>query len=269
VIAVPLVRISTALLLLLCAVDAAAQCRDTAPWDRLGQSANTFVQPLPMALLGGAVLAPIVLAPTGADHELRLVALRDLNGKHDLEPVSRAAPYVLGAGVLVSYGVALAVEDCELQRVNAALLQALISSAGVVALSKVALGRTWPNQGRDPADPDSVRAGAATEFHPFQRYGAFPSGHTATSFALAAALRASLPSDAWYRWLGYPLSTGIALGMWLGDHHWASDIIAGGLLGEAIGSSVGASFSQTTSQTAQLSVLPLPQGAAVAYRTAW
>lgn len=260
---------SIVFLLLLCATDATAQCHETAPWDRLGESVHNVVQPLPLTLLGGAVLAPVVLAPTGADHELRRVALRDLNGKHDLEPVSRAAPYVLGAGVLVTYGVAVVVEDCELQRVNAALLQALVSSAGVVALSKVAVGRTWPNQGRDPSDPDSVRSGAATEFHPFQRYGAFPSGHTATSFALAAALRASLPSDAWYRWLGYPISTGIAVGMWLGDHHWASDIIAGGLMGEAIGSSVGTSFSETPSGGARLTVVPLLDGGAVVYSTSW
>jgi membrane-associated phospholipid phosphatase len=63
-------------------------------------------------------------------------------------------------------------------------------------------------------------------------------------FAGAAAFRASRPELGWVSWLGYPLAVGVAGGMWLGDHHWASDILSGALLGEAIGGSVGQTFSE-------------------------
>jgi len=56
---------------------------------------------------------------------------------------------------------------------------------------------------------------------------------------------------------GYPLAVGVAGAMWLGDHHWASDIVSGALLGEAIGSSVGQSFSEALGVPGQLVLSPL------------
>jgi hypothetical protein len=64
-------------------------------------------------------------------------------------------------------------------------------------------------------------------------------------FAAAAAFRAAVEELGWPRFLGYPLAACVAAGMWLGDRHWASDIVSGALLGEAIGSSVGRSFAQS------------------------
>jgi membrane-associated phospholipid phosphatase len=61
-------------------------------------------------------------------------------------------------------------------------------------------------------------------------------------FAAASSFRASTPELGVFSWLGYPLALGVAFGMWIGDHHWMSDIVSGGLLGEAIGSSVGQAF---------------------------
>jgi len=197
--------------------------------------------------VAGAAALPIAFSPTRLDHDLRLVSQRDLGGRHSIEPVSVLAPYVLGGGVLVGYVVSVAASACDWERPQAAILQAMVLSFGTVALLKFSVGREWPNAGLDPTKPDRLRHPEFAErFSPFERYGAWPSGHTAFFFAAASAFRTSEPELGVVAWLGYPLSLGVAAGMWLGDHHWASDILSGALLGEAIGSSVGRGFASPT-----------------------
>jgi membrane-associated phospholipid phosphatase len=263
------VTVSLSLVVVLHGAQAHAACEDVAPWDRIPSSLGHFASPVPLALTGGALLAPVVMAPTVADHRLRLIAQEDLGGEHNLEPVSIAAPYVMAGGLIVGDALSAALAHCESQRVQSAMLQAMAFTGVTVLMLKWSTGRQWPHADRDEGDPASLRADTSTRFEPFgDPYKAFPSGHTAVMFAAAAALRASLPSEAWYRWLGYPLGIGIAAGMWLGDHHWASDIVAGGLLGEAIGSSVGSSFSEAERQT-QVTLLPVPGGASVLWSGRW
>ncbi|HET7539125.1 MAG TPA: phosphatase PAP2 family protein [Polyangiaceae bacterium] len=241
---------------------AQTSCVATKPWSRLGSSAKNFARPVPLALTWFAVLTPLSLAPTGVDHQLRLVAQHDLFGKPRLEPVSVWTPYVLGGGVLVGYTVGLATGSCATQRVLAPLLQAGVLSYTLIGVTKFAVGRQWPNGGADPSAPDRLEhPERARDFAPFQRgIGAWPSGHTAIMFAGAAAFRASNPELGWLSFAGYPLAVGVAAGMWFGDHHWASDIVSGALLGEAIGSSVGKSFSETLGVPGALAVSSLSGG---------
>jgi membrane-associated phospholipid phosphatase len=42
--------------------------------------------------------------------------------------------------------------------------------------------------------------------------------------------------------LSYPAAFAVGFGMIAGDHHWTSDVLAGGLIGQAIGYSVGRNF---------------------------
>jgi membrane-associated phospholipid phosphatase len=212
------------------------------------------------------------MAPTGLDHELRLIAQEDLGGRHDLEPYSVYAPYVLGSAVLVSYMVTATVGGCDVQRPQAAVLQAMALSFGSTVILKWAVGREWPNAGLDPESPDRLDYPERAEtFSPFQTFGAWPSGHTSFMFAAAAAFRTSTPGLGVVSWLGYPLALGVAAGMWLGDHHWASDIVSGGLLGEAIGSSVGRGFAPSAEREAvMLGFGPVPgQGALVSAYGTW
>ena len=212
------------------------------------------------------------LAPTGLDQRLRVVAQRDLGGRPDLEPVSVWTPYVLAAGLIVGYGVSAAVDSCSGKRELSPMIEAgALTFVGVGAL-KLSLGRRWPNGGRDPSAPDRLdHPESAHDFAPFQRgFGAWPSGHSALLFAGASAFRASNPQLGWLSWLGYPLALGVASGMWLGDHHYVSDIVSGALLGEAVGSSVGKSFSEALGVPGELGVLPEGRGGfAVHFRGVW
>jgi len=253
------------------AVHAEPSCVETRPWSRLPSTGKNFVRPVPLSLTALAVLTPFGFS-TGGDHQLRLVAQRDAFGQPNLEPVSVWTPYVLGAGLLVGYGVSVVADSCAAQRVLAPILQAGLLTYGVVGLLKLGTGRQWPNGGMDPAASDRLeQPERARDYAPFQRgIGAWPSGHTAVMFAGAAAFRASNPELGVLSFVGYPLALGVASGMWLGDHHWTSDIVSGALLGEAIGSSVGQSFSTALGVPGELWVAPLPgSGFSAQWSTLW
>jgi membrane-associated phospholipid phosphatase len=246
---------------------AESRCVDVAPWNRFGRTAREFARPFPLALTLGAGLSPVVFAPSGLDHRLRLVSQRDLGGRYHLEPVSFYAPFVLSGGVLgVHVGAALG-GSCAVRRPTAAMLQALFLGIGVTGVLKWTTGRSWPNGGRDPYAADRLEhSTTAREFRPFRAgLAAFPSGHTLTMMVAAAAFRAAEPELGVIAWAGYPLALGVGAGMWFSDHHWASDIVSGALLGEAIGGSVGRSFATDADEhgtnRVSLIVLPIDGGA--------
>jgi undecaprenyl-diphosphatase len=60
----------------------------------------------------------------------------------------------------------------------------------------------------------------------------FPSGHTATSFALAAVLAARFPRAGWAFYLGAVL---VAAGRVVGGSHYLSDLLGGAVLGLLVG----------------------------------
>lgn len=60
----------------------------------------------------------------------------------------------------------------------------------------------------------------------------FPSGHSATSFAVAAVLAARWPRAAWAFYLGAAL---VAAGRVVGGSHYPSDVVGGALLGLVAG----------------------------------
>lgn len=255
-----------------CALPATAEatCEAVAPWDRLPRSAAELVGVEPLMLAVGAVAAPAVLAPSGADHELRVLAQGRLGGRYDLEPVSLLAPYVLTGGLVVGFGATALLDICEAQKPQAAMLQAVFLTAGTVALLKVGTGRGWPNGGADPHAADRLEHPEwATHFRPWREgLAAWPSGHTAVMVAAAAALRGSTPELGWAHWLGYPLAAGVAAGMWLGDHHWASDIVSGALLGEALGTAAGRSFTGGD-DALEITVIPREHGGLLVFAGEW
>ncbi len=236
-------------------------CPEARPWAGLGATGANFVQPMPLSLTALAIATPFGFAPTGLDQRLRVVAQRDLPGRPDLEPVSVWTPYVLAGGLLVGYGLSAAADSCSGKRLLSPIIQAGILTYFTVGVLKFAAGRRWPNGGTDPRAADRLEyPEGAHDFRPFQRgFGAWPSGHTAVLVAGASAFRVANPNLGWAAWLGYPLALGVASGMWLGDHHYVSDIISGALLGEAIGGSAGKSFSHALGIPGQFACLPVGQ----------
>ena len=250
------------------AARAQSPCTEVAPWDRLDRAGEHFATPVPLTLTALAIATPFGFAPTGLDQRLRIVAQRDLGGRPNLEPVSVATPYVLAGGLVVAYGVSAIVRSCEAERVIAPVLQAGTLAFVTVSLLKLGVGRRFPNGGTDPNAPDRLNhPQGAHDFAPFQRgFAGWPSGHTALMVSAAAAFRTSNPELGAVSFVGYPFALGVAAGMWLGDHHYASDILSGALLGEAIGDSVGRSFARDVGAPGAFSVLPLGNGG---FELAW
>ena len=210
------------------------------PLPALGPRLAHLGEPVPLLLLGGAIAAPLVLAPAGLDQRARVLAQDDLGGRYNAERISVTAPFSLAAALAVGYVAGLAGADCPTTALTARSLQAMGIAFLVMAASKVIVGRTYP-AGDPHAANRLVDDGRSTHVQFFSMAGAWPSGHAATTFAFAAVIRTSLPARVGIlRYGGYVLATAVAFGMMYGDHHWASDLFSGALLGEAVGRSVGA-----------------------------
>lgn len=110
-------------------------------------------------------------------------------------------------------------------RVTDAGLVALEAEAFAVAATvtlKQMIGRARPGSEQSTA-----------RFRPFAGGGSFPSTHAAASFAVAATFAERF--EAPVGWLAYGLATMVALSRVYTDEHFASDVVAGGLLGWGLG----------------------------------
>lgn len=141
-----------------------------------------------------------------------------------------------------------------LDRMGAGLagIQALLVNALFNTSQKFLTGRRGPDNLLDLSAPShapfpKTRNPADFQFDFWNRGhsdGRFfwPSGHTSAIFAFVAALRTYYPEKRWIPWVGYPFALLTALAMVDGDFHWASDVLAGGILGEVVGRFVGRGF---------------------------
>src|SRR6187549_2905344 len=104
---------------------AAGPCERLAPWNRVGRSLEHYIEPVPLILTGLSPVPVLVMAPTGLDHDLRLVAQDDWGGSYKAEPVSLWTPYVLGGSFVIGWGVSALLEACDVERPLAAMVQAM------------------------------------------------------------------------------------------------------------------------------------------------
>jgi membrane-associated phospholipid phosphatase len=110
--------------------------------------------------------------------------------------------------------------------------EAVLVGTGVFVLGKGLFGRARPET-VDAKDPRSFRLGRGFRGGP---YASFPSGHSTTAFAAAAAVTAET-SRWWPRstWIIAPAMYGgatmVGLSRMYHNKHWASDVAMGALLG--------------------------------------
>jgi membrane-associated phospholipid phosphatase len=109
----------------------------------------------------------------------------------------------------------------------------LIAIAAKEAL-KFAFGRTWPETwvNNNPSYFGTPSTYGFFPFHGGPGYASFPSGHTAVITAFAGALWFLCPK---LRWLSIAAPLAVVIGLLGADHHWLSDIVAGGILGATTG----------------------------------
>jgi membrane-associated phospholipid phosphatase len=116
--------------------------------------------------------------------------------------------------------------------------EALAMSGAITGLIKGVAGRDRPFLNDRDADDFGVGAGFGSGGHT-----SFPSGHATAAFAVASVVA----SESSVRWphashfiqpIVYGLATSVALARVYGDHHWASDVVAGAGIGTLTGLSV-------------------------------
>jgi membrane-associated phospholipid phosphatase len=100
----------------------------------------------------------------------------------------------------------------------------LIAGGLITPLLKRGFGRARPNQDTH----------VAHDFDPWTAQESFPSGHATNAFALASVVAAH--SDGWLiPTLAYSLASGVAASRLNDNVHWASDVLAGALIGASTG----------------------------------
>lgn len=247
------------------------------PLDHLGDNAaRAFTGPR-LLLYAAAIGVTAGMAPSGADHAVRVDVQR-----HLAAPAYGDAAYYAGyiAPVLVAPGlwlIGISGDNRDTAGAGAAATQALVVTVVATGALKVITGRPFPLHGGDPDAADRLdHPEYARAFYFFQpaRGLAWPSGHTSASVSIAAALTAYRPDQPWIPIVAYPVALGIGVGMVVGDRHWSSDVIAGALLGQGIGWSVGSGFRDAVRgqrEQSALLVLPraLPEGGATLTAAGW
>jgi membrane-associated phospholipid phosphatase len=141
-----------------------------------------------------------------------------------------------------------ATDTPEYKYASGAVVQAVGISFLVTTTEKFVFGRAFIDRGDDHAGGNFPlrKSRDAHDFYPFQNIGGlWPSGHTATAFAAASALTAFYKDDPSFREfavLTYAAAALMGYAMIDGNIHWASDVVAGVLIGHAIGWTVGTDF---------------------------
>ena len=128
-------------------------------------------------------------------------------------------PVILGTAV-TTYIVGRSRPSRRAQHLGMDLIEATLLSEGITELIKFAVRRERPIQ-----DNGTRAAGYA-----------FPSGHSAVTFAAATVLQQHLG----WKWAvpTYSIASYVAMSRLVDDRHWASDVVAGAAEGIIIGRSV-------------------------------
>jgi len=106
-------------------------------------------------------------------------------------------------------------------------LDASILAAGVISPAlKLVAGRSRPYQSEN-----------AYDFHPFSGNASFPSGHTTEAFAVASVVASHYPT-AWVRVAAYGIAGLVGYSRVNDNDHFASDVVAGAIIGTVVGRTV-------------------------------
>jgi membrane-associated phospholipid phosphatase len=142
---------------------------------------------------------------------------------NNLEPIGIRGSLAAG-GALYIYG--LAAKDGEARATGADVLTSMAIAGVIMVPLKYGLGRARPD--------DNL---GSTSFKPFSSRDSFPSGHTTFAFTAAAAITEHY-SEPWVQVTAYGLATLTGLSRMALNVHWASDVVAGALLGTTVGKAV-------------------------------
>lgn len=156
------------------------------------------------------------------------VAVRDFHEQYDqhdlLDFTNRWGDWkIAGAASAGIFATSLITRDRKFQDAAFTSLQSVLMTNLTVNTVKFVFGRERPQQQDGPYDFDFAELGA----------NSFPSGHTATAFALITPWVIYYPGPVTYALMAIPVGTAIARVD--KGRHWLSDVSAGAAIGFSIG----------------------------------
>lgn len=105
-------------------------------------------------------------------------------------------------------------------------LESTVIASGILCPAlKYIVGRSRPQQAAQDSD----------EFAPFSHNNSFPSGHTTQAFTVATVLACTFDDQPAVAAVAFALATGVGLSRINDDAHYASDVVAGAILGSWVG----------------------------------
>lgn len=153
-----------------------------------------------------------------------------------------------GIGVVALFaGYSLIGNDPKGKETSAMLAQALITSGLWTRLGKFLTGRERPSSAYAEGHPTGQWHGPLLQCNSNHRFGgprfdAFPSGHTATAFAIATVFAEQYNHTMTIPIIAYGMAGIVGFSRTLEHTHWISDVFVGALLGYLCGHDVVTSY---------------------------
>ncbi|GHV51590.1 hypothetical protein AGMMS49579_07240 [Spirochaetia bacterium] len=157
------------------------------------------------------------------------------------------AGYVVPAATPVAlYMAGIFRHDEKMQIAGLALGQSMILANAFHTILKLSTGRTEPyiiNQYHHNRIDTSGDFSGEFDWFKMDIVDGWPSGHTLSAFATAATISEIYNDKTWVKIAAYSYAVLVGAGVSF-NVHWASDVLAGALIGYAVGATVGRSFRQ-------------------------
>jgi len=180
-------------------------------------------------LLGTAALAPLDMAVADAIQHDRFQTSDLLGGTAGFfRSIGHPGALIVAGGL---YGAGLATDDRTLAGIGLHTGEAIVIANAITYAGKVLIGRARPHLDTDdPFDFGLFRGWGNDDFR------AFPSGHTTSAFAAAAALTTEVvahepDAGAWVGVVLYGAAALVGVSRLYHNEHWASDVLAGAAVG--------------------------------------
>jgi membrane-associated phospholipid phosphatase len=212
--------------------------------------AGTPRAPAPVKLwhFGAAIGGTMLISVVDDDVQRWVMENRTDGGMEVADAIDEWGGFYVPAAVAVGgIGLGLAIKEPEVTRTGVRVATSVLVASGIGRVIKRSVGRARPSEADDQYT-----------FDPFSDYTSFPSGHTLTAFALSTTLADAI-DNTWADVGLYSLAAGTGVARVIQNHHWASDVVGGALLGLTVAKFVDGKWSLFGLESPEF--LTGPQGA--------
>jgi membrane-associated phospholipid phosphatase len=219
----------------------------------------------------GAVGATYLFIETGWDWEWRTMPHRSAWLANSGRPGLYIGYIIPAVAPVITYITGRSLKNEKLQITGLALAQSVLLTIMIQSPLKMITGRALPGI---VTDIDHTRSSRTSDFSGefdwfnMNPIGGWPSSHAASAFAAAATVTELYRDSLVLKIISYSYAAIIGFGVTL-NVHWASDALAGALIGYAIGKTVGRDFNGLLDNTRKNTVSFYGTPISVGVRIRW